>query len=178
MDIPTTQPRPEDVLRAEALLHAAPVAFVSVVAVDAPYVIPMNFAYLPPLPDTDYSGQADAHAGTPGPLGQIVLHSGAGRKTRALADNPRVCMAVISDAAFVQGKTPCRHGFAYRSVLVEGHATLLEDSDRREQALRKLAAKYHEATADEPLEEGALAQTIVYSIEIDMLAYRERPRPT
>ena len=164
-----TQPTPEDMLRAQAVLREAPSAYVSVVEVDAPYVVPMNFAYVP--------GTTGASTAAPGPLGQIILHSGPGRKTKALAENPRVCVAVTSDEAFIQGGTPCEHGFTYRSVLVEGRATLLEETAQQQQALRTLISKYDRTGDDGPLEEGILAQTIVYAVEIDALSYKERPRP-
>ena len=168
MGSPLTQPTPEDMLRAQEVLQTAPLAFVSVVEVDAPYVVPMSFAYV--------AGTIGARGKVPGPLGQIILHTGAGRKARALADNPRVCLAATSDEAFVQGTTPCRHGFTYRSVLVEGRATLLEETAQREQALRTLTSKYDPTSDDMPFAESALAQTIVYAIEIDSLTYKEHPR--
>jgi nitroimidazol reductase NimA-like FMN-containing flavoprotein (pyridoxamine 5'-phosphate oxidase superfamily) len=164
-------------LRAQAVLQAAPLAFVSVVEADAPYVVPMNFAYVPGSRETAGFGRTDALTGAPGPLGQIILHTGAGRKTKALADNPRVCMAVTADEAFIQGGTPCEHGFTYRSVLVEGGATLLGETAQRERALRTLVAKYDRAPDDAPFEEGILDQTIVYAVEIDSLTYKERSRP-
>jgi len=164
-----TRPTPEHMLRAQTVLRAANLAFVSVVEVDAPYVVPMNFAYV--------SGTTGARDEAPGPLGRIILHTGTGRKTRALAENPRVCMAITSDAAFVQGGTPCEHGFTYRSVLVEGRAALLEEAVHREQALRIIVAKYDRTGEDAPFEKSALTQTIVYAVEIDSLTYKERPRP-
>jgi nitroimidazol reductase NimA-like FMN-containing flavoprotein (pyridoxamine 5'-phosphate oxidase superfamily) len=173
---PVTRPGSKDVLRAEALLHAAPLAFVSFVEADAPYVVPLNFAYVPARPETYAPDRVPGPPQSPGPYGQLVLHSGPGRKANALARNPRVCIAVVSGAAFVRDVTPCQHGFAFRSVLMEGHATLLEDPIQRQQALRSLVMKYDESTAELPFEEATLAQTLVYAVAIDTLSYRERPR--
>ena len=128
------------------------------------------------LTETAASGRHGADARATDPLGYLIVHTGAGRKTKALADNPRVCIAVTADTAFVRGETPCQHGFTYRSVLVEGRATLVEENAGREQALRSLAAKYDRASAPESFEQTVLAQTLVYTIEIDTLAYKERPR--
>jgi nitroimidazol reductase NimA-like FMN-containing flavoprotein (pyridoxamine 5'-phosphate oxidase superfamily) len=172
---------------AEALLRGAPFAYVAMVdnappAAGAPadpapagvppdgarpYVVPMNFAYEP------------AGAPTKGPgdgLGRLYLHTGEGRKSGALASNPRVCVAVAADAAFDQGATPCSDGFAFRSVLVEGRATLLEDRDERERALRVIVAKYDPDAVDMPFAEEALAETLVYSVDIEALSYKARPQ--
>ncbi len=143
--------------QAEEVLLAAPVAFVAMVDGGAPYVVPMNFAYSTASP------------------GRLYLHTGAGRKTQALADDGRVCIAVTAGEAFYRGATPCQDGFAYRSVLVEGRATLIQENDLREEALRTLVAKYDPAAAELPFRPDALAETLVYAVDIDALTYRQRP---
>lgn len=181
---------PADQALAEALLREAPFAYVAMVdnappaagapsdpspagaAPDGarPYLVPMNFAYEPAAAPTE------APADKAPDLGRLYLHTGAGRKSEALAGNPRVCVAIAADAAFEQGATPCSDGFAFRSVVVEGRATLFEDPAQRERVLRLIVAKHDPDAADMPFAEGALAETLVYAITIETLGYKARSR--
>jgi nitroimidazol reductase NimA-like FMN-containing flavoprotein (pyridoxamine 5'-phosphate oxidase superfamily) len=63
-----------------------------------------------------------------------------------------------------------------RSVLVEGRATLLTDRDERDRALRAIVAKYDPNAADMPFAKHALAETLVYFVNIETLSYRALPR--
>lgn len=140
---------------ATRLLARAPYAFVAVVDPTGPYVVPMNFAYAP---------------------GRLYLHTGPGRKSAALAADPRVCAAIIAEAAFCQGPTPCEDGFAYQSIIVEGSAELVEERDERETALRAIIAKYDPAAVDRPLQDAVFANTLVYVVHIEAVTYKGRPR--
>jgi len=146
---------PEERKRADALLYGAPFAFVAMSETTGPYVVPMNFAYVP---------------------GRIYLHTGPGRKSAALASNSRVCLAITTDEVFDKGPTPCKDGFAYRAVIVEGWAHLLEEPEERETALRAIVEKYDPAAVDSPLDAKALFNTLVYAVIVDEFSYRERPR--
>ena len=159
-----------DRAQAEALLRKAPFAYVAMVDSARPYVVPMNFAYEPAAAPTEAPG------GSPRDLGRLYLHTGEGRKSDALAGNPLVCVAIAADAAFNQGATPCEDGFAFRSVLVEGRATLLEDRAERERALRAIVVKHDPGAVDMPFAEKALAETLVYAIDIEAFGYKVLPR--
>jgi nitroimidazol reductase NimA-like FMN-containing flavoprotein (pyridoxamine 5'-phosphate oxidase superfamily) len=178
-----------DRAQAEAILREAPFAYVAAVersgpaepapagaapAAARPYVVPMNFAYEP----ATAPGEAPSEApGDDAPdLGRLYLHTGEGRKSAALTGNPRVCIAIAADAAFNQGATPCDDGFAFRSVLVEGRATLLEDRAERERALRAVVMKHDPEAAEMPFAEETLAATLVYAVSIEALSYKTRPR--
>jgi nitroimidazol reductase NimA-like FMN-containing flavoprotein (pyridoxamine 5'-phosphate oxidase superfamily) len=176
MDTTAPQLTADQLALAEEVLLKAPSAFVAMVehaappASASPYVVPMNFAYLPAAPST-------AAAGRPGTRpGRVFLHTGAGRKTQALALNPLVSIVVTAEERFVKGASPCDDGFAFRSVLLSGRAVRLEDDTEREQALRAIVGKYDPQAAGRPLSEDALDQTLVYAVEVETLSYRERPR--
>jgi nitroimidazol reductase NimA-like FMN-containing flavoprotein (pyridoxamine 5'-phosphate oxidase superfamily) len=132
--------------------------------------VPMNFAYEPPAASAEAPGE-NSHA-----LGRLYVHSGEGRKSAAFAQNPRVCVAIVADAAFDQGAGPCNDGFSFRSVLVEGQATLLKHRDERERALRAIVAKYDPDAADMPFAEDALAETLLYAVSIETFSYKALPR--
>ncbi|MBN1319428.1 MAG: pyridoxamine 5'-phosphate oxidase family protein [Thermoleophilia bacterium] len=154
----------------EKLLQTAPFVYVAVVDGDGPYVVPMSFAF-----ETVSGGPVET-AGRGGKPGRLYLHTGPGRKSDALAGDPRVCVAVATDVAFGQGPSPCEDGFFYRSVVVKGRARLLDGALDRERALRAIVAKYDPAAAAMPFEERLLAQTLIYEVAIDELTFKERPR--
>lgn len=143
--------------RALEVLEEAPYAYLAVIDKDRPYVVPVNFAYDPTV-------------------GRLYFHTGAGRKSTALAGTARVCLAIAIDATFRQGATPCSDGFAFRSTLVEGKATLLRSSKERETALRAIVTRYDPGAADEPFDPDVFAKTLVYAVAIEAVTYKELPR--
>jgi|WetSurMetagenome_2_1015567.scaffolds.fasta_scaffold14979_2 uncharacterized protein len=159
--IPSTPQRPHADERAKAveLLRQAPFASFAVVDSGRPYVVPLNFAY----------------EDSPAPHGRLVVHTGPGRKSAAMAANPRVCVTASAGEGFVQGDSPCSDGFAFSSVVAEGTARLLEDLPERLAALGAIVAKHDMSMADRPFDERVLARTLVYEIVIETLCYRELP---
>jgi nitroimidazol reductase NimA-like FMN-containing flavoprotein (pyridoxamine 5'-phosphate oxidase superfamily) len=172
-----SRPSPHQTTNAELVLRRASVAYLALVengSGGVPYVVPINFAYDGGAPAT--SGPAAALGAADRPTARLFFHSGAGRKTRALAENPRVCLAVTADVSFVAGPSPCEEGFAYKSVLVWGRAVRLESREEREQALRLIVAKYDPKAADQAFDEHDFEQTLVYAVTIDDLSFKQRPR--
>jgi len=154
-------------MQAEALLREAPFAYVAMVDDTGPYVVPMNFAYEPKSGATPSEDRA---------TGLLYIHTSAGRKTAALAQDPRVCIAITAEPAFSRGAGPCNDGFTYRSALVRGRAARLESRDERDKALRTIVEKYDPEAAAVPFDEDDFAQALVYAISIETITYKERPR--
>ena len=174
MSAHTTGLTPEQRRDADAVLRQASVAYLALVEETpgdrggSPYVVPVNFAY---------EGSAVPSAGDAprDPAARLLFHTGAGRKTRALARNPKVCLAVTTDTAFATGPTPCEDGFTYRSVLVWGQAARLDDQKEREQALRTIVAKYDPEAAAGALDPRHLAKTMIFAVTVDTVGYKARP---
>ena len=145
--------------RAEEVLQSEPIAYLAL-SDEGPYVIPVCFVYEKGDDDID--------------RGRVLIHTGEGRKSRALALDDRVCLAVAADPALYLGREPCRDGFTFRSVLVEGRATLLQGREEREAALRAIVAKYDPEAADRPFAEKDLQATLVYAVLIDSISYRQQ----
>lgn len=61
-----------------------------------------------------------------------------GRKMEILRANPRVCVTVIQDCGYLEGK--CDH--AFRSLILEGKAHLITDLSEKRRALELLARKH------------------------------------
>ncbi len=164
-------PAPEPWQDAEPLLEEAAVAYMALVehstdeaTAGLPYVVPVNFAYHKSASATDRSSA------------RLFFHTGIGRKTRALALDPHVCFAITADVSFSAGAGPCEDGFDYRSVLVWGRATPLEERRGRVAALREIVAKYDPRAVEKPFDEHDLEQTQVYAVTIDTISYKEQPR--
>lgn len=160
---------PEQKHSARDILRHAPLGYLAV-AGSSPYVVPINFVYVEE-DDIELSGGMSS-----GEWGTILFHTGPGRKTRALADDPHVCLAVLAEAAFERGDLPCDDGYAYRSVLAEGVATLLTDDTERRRALRTIVNKYDPEAADKPFDEEVLAYTLVYAISVEAVSFKQKPR--
>ncbi len=160
---PTARPLSSaDTAAAAKLLRDAPFAYLAMVEPGGPYVVPLNFVYVPGGPTQQLDGR-------------IYFHTGEGRKTEALAADARVCLAVTAGAAFDQGDSPCTDGFSYQSLLVWGQARQIHDGDRRETALRAIVAKYDPAAAGAPFGEADFAQTLLYEVIIEAAGYKEQP---
>jgi nitroimidazol reductase NimA-like FMN-containing flavoprotein (pyridoxamine 5'-phosphate oxidase superfamily) len=88
----------------------------------------------------------------------IYVHSLAGRKTRALAANPRACLQVddIKDA------------FNWRSVIAFGSYEEITDEAERRWALRRLLSRFPQLTPVEsvPVHDGQ-SSVIVFRIRVE-----------
>jgi nitroimidazol reductase NimA-like FMN-containing flavoprotein (pyridoxamine 5'-phosphate oxidase superfamily) len=157
---------PQEWTKARELLRRVSVAFLALVDHGRPYVVPLNFAY---EPGSSLAPRAN-HL-----RGRLFFHTGPGRKSAALETDNRVCVAISADESFVQGATPCKDGFTFRSVLVEGRAALLQDPGERERALRAIVAKHDPDGVSKAFDDAVLARTLVYAVEIEAVSYRELP---
>ena len=127
---------------------------------NTPYVVPINFAY--------------AESDDPDSWGQIFFHSGQGRKAVALAADPHICLAVATGASLHKGRQPCNDSFTYRSVLVEGKATLLDNPHEKRQALWTIVAKYDYEATGQPFNEQVFAKTLVYAVAIEAVSFKQK----
>jgi nitroimidazol reductase NimA-like FMN-containing flavoprotein (pyridoxamine 5'-phosphate oxidase superfamily) len=150
------------------LLHEATFAYLAMVEAGGPYVLPLSFAYVGGV------GPAGAEPEAGSLSGRIYFHTGEGRKTAALAADPRVCLAVTSGTAFHQGGTPCGDGFTFRSLLLWGQARRIDDPAEREAALRDIVAKYDPDAAAMPFGKAVYARTILFEMTIEAAGYKER----
>jgi nitroimidazol reductase NimA-like FMN-containing flavoprotein (pyridoxamine 5'-phosphate oxidase superfamily) len=174
---------PSEATAALRLLDDAVYASLAMAEPEGPYLVPINFAYVEPATapgDADpatAAHHAQAGRGGTGSLpGRIYFHTGEGRKTAALAADPRVCLAVVGSVTFRRGGGPCADAFSYRSLLVWGRAQRLEDEAARQVALRAIVAKYDPAQSAVAFRERDFAQTLLYELTIDAASYKQEPR--
>ena len=127
----------------EALLHRAQVGYLGTVGAGGqPYVVPLTFVY--------YQGRVYFHTA---PIG---------RKMDNMRANPQVCFAVHQVSRMVHSKKACGCALRYSSVLVFGHARVVEDSREKIAVLTALTAKYvGEGTCEPPAVEDVAATGVV-----------------
>lgn len=96
-----------------------------------PYVVPVLFVYNP---------KADV----------IYVHSSKkGRKIGMMRANPRVCFEIDEMSNLVIGKSPCACDVVYRSVIVFGEVSFINDAAAKARALNMLMRKYGHGTSNE-----------------------------
>ncbi len=105
------------------------------------------------------AGTAPAPRRGAAPEGRLYLHTGPGRKQRALGDNPRVCISVIAEEKLELGPTPCDDGYLYQSVILEGRAAAAHRRGRARSARSGLiVAKYDPEAVAKPFKPAIFRQ--------------------
>ena len=100
------------------ILDEAFVCHIGFIAGGQPFVIP-----------TSYARDGD----------RLIVHgSAASRMMRALSDGIEVCLTVTLIDALVLARSAFHHSVNYRSVVVFGRATVIEDEDEKRRALELL----------------------------------------
>ena len=141
------QDRLLDEVRAVEILRGGEYGFLSMVADEGGYGVPVNYAV---------SGDT------------IYMHCAPeGRKIRAMEANPRVSFCVVGHKRIV----PEEFTTEFESIIASGVARVVESDEERRQALRLIVEKY----SPEHLEQGLQAiersahRTAVVAIEVENL---------
>jgi len=117
-----------------------------------PYVLPLNFGYL---------------------AGSLYFHSSPqGKKMQALHKDPYVSFAVEHGVTLREGKSPCKYGMRYTSVVGAGRAAILNDQLAKTAGLDVIIDHYHIAPGEYPQQ--SLDDVVVFRLEIDEVSYKER----
>ncbi len=125
-----------------------------------PYVVPMNFVYVP-LDRT------------------IVLHCAtSGHLLDNLAFSPRVCFEVDEPGAVIaSGGFACDTSHLYKSVICFGRARVLEDAQEKHQALDLFVQKYVDRLMPDREYEPEMMMidaTVAISIEVERMTGKQR----
>jgi len=137
------------------LLRRAPVGRLGTVGADgSPRIKPVNFAW---------------HAG------RVYFHSAReGEKIHDMAREPRVCFEVDQALAYVRARSqPCEATYLFRSALLRGRASLVEDAWERQEALAALMAKYQPGVDWPEFPADKLALTAVVRIDPEEVVGKE-----
>ncbi|MBI5026507.1 MAG: pyridoxamine 5'-phosphate oxidase family protein [Nitrospirae bacterium] len=132
-----------------------------------PMVKPLNFAYNPPSPPFTKGGQ--------GGFGKIYFHTAKeGEKIEDIKRDNRVCFEVDMPIAYVKGnENPCKADYLYRSVIIKGRATIIEDREEKVFALKCLMEKYQPEGGYGDFPEEKLQITGIVRIDIEEVVGKE-----
>ena len=126
---------------------------------DQPFVTPSTFFY-------DEAGN------------RVIFHSNITGRIRAnIERNPRVCVEISEMGKVLPSNVALEFSLQYRSVIVFGTASLIEDVEEKRKVLHQLIAKYFgkmELGKDyRPATDKELKRTSVYQIKIESWSGKE-----
>lgn len=135
----------------EDVIRGASYCVVSLCDQDRPYGVPLCFGY-----END----------------MVFLHSAKiGRKLDLIERNPRVSLTFVKAEGPVPAEKPCKWGFHYRSVIAEGTAERLDDTEEKQRGLNAVMAQYGGQTSG--FNGVELDQTVVIRIRITSLSGKQ-----
>jgi len=142
------------------ILNRAKIVHVGMIDGNRPYVVPMNYGY------TLENGKLT-----------LYLHGAKeGRKLDILRENPNVFIEIDTDIVPFEGHTACHYGICYSSVMGEGTAEIVEDSEEKKEALSILMKTQTEK--DFTFTDRMASIVTVIKIHVDEFTAKKRPLPT
>jgi hypothetical protein len=107
--------------------------------------------------------------------GHIYFHTALeGEKIDDIRRDNRVCFETDLPIAFVRAvNQPCEAEYLYRSVIIKGRASLVEDPDERMQAFRSLMEKYQPKGGYGLYVEEKLGRTGIVRIDVEQMVGKE-----
>lgn len=113
-----------------------------------PYVVPVLFVY-------DLETEA------------IYVHSSKkGRKIEMIRKNPKVCFEIDEMSNIIIGKSPCNCKVIYRSVIVFGEASFIDNSLEKTKVLNTFMRKYANETNRIPVTSEMTNNTQIIMVKI------------
>ena len=112
----------------DAILKQCRTCYVAMSENDVPYVLPMNFAM-----DGD----------------RVILHSAqSGRMWETIKKNPKVCInwTLGEDLAWQDLEVACSYRVKSKSVIIEGTAEIIDDTNEKERLFRHFMTQYSDLT--------------------------------
>jgi nitroimidazol reductase NimA-like FMN-containing flavoprotein (pyridoxamine 5'-phosphate oxidase superfamily) len=133
-------------------LQRTEIAHIGHVNEGQPFVTPVNFFY-----------DAEKHS--------IYFHgSKTGRKHFNFEQNPKVCMEISEHGRMLPSNSAFEFGVQYRSVMVFGEVSTLDDAEQARRALTSLITKYfprHRSGSEyRPITDDELGRTSVFVVKI------------
>ena len=138
---------------AEEMLENALVGRLGTSFKNKPYVVPLNFVY---------SNK------------KIYFHCAKnGKKLEIIADNSHVCFEVDEFLGIKQDEKPCSFGSYYKSAMAFGKAKVLEKSEKKAKALKKILSKYATELIDFAFNMEELGRVEVVEILVDRITGKQ-----
>lgn len=138
-----------------AILEQSPVGrFATINYKGFPVIKPVNFLYLD---------------------GKIYLHSSTkGEKIEDIQRGSPVCFEVDEPIAYVIiNKVACRANYYYRSIIVKGKASFVEDQDKKMKILERMMEKYQPEGGYGEISIEILKKTAMIEISVEEITGKE-----
>jgi nitroimidazol reductase NimA-like FMN-containing flavoprotein (pyridoxamine 5'-phosphate oxidase superfamily) len=139
------------------ILDRAKIVHVGMVDGDRPYVVPMNYGYIM----------------TEGKLTLYLHGAPRGRKLDVLRANPNVFVEIDTDIIPFEGEVACKYGLCYSSIMGEGVAEIVEETEQKKRALSLLM----KTQTGKDFEFDDKMVSVVSVIKIDVAEYTAKKRP-
>ena len=139
------------------ILDRAKIVHVGMVDGDRPYVVPMNYGYIM----------------TEGKLTLYLHGAPRGRKLDVLRANPNVFVEIDTDIIPFEGEVACKYGLCYSSIMGEGVAEIVEETEQKKSALSLLM----KTQTGKDFEFDDKMVSVVSVIKIDVAEYTAKKRP-
>lgn len=141
------------------ILDKAKVLHLGLSVNDEPYVVPMNYGYI--LEEGKLT---------------LYLHSAVqGKKLNIIRRNPKVFFCIDCDRMPFEGDKPCQYGLVYSSVMGNGSATIVEDTEEKKQAMSCLMKT--QTGKDFTFEDRLVSIVSVIRIDVAEFTAKHRPLP-
>ena len=125
---------------------------------DRPYVVPLNYGW-----------SFDNNALT------FYFHSAVeGKKLDIIKNNSRACFEIDTDHKLVEAAEPCKHGFAYSSVIAFGSIEFISEPKEKIYALNMMMKHQSGKDAEHNYSEEALSRVCVYKMIADEFSGKAR----
>ena len=121
-----------------------------------PYIVPLNFAFVPGSPDRFYFHGAKE-----------------GRKAARIAARPKVGFELDCSYALVEGTSGCSYSCRYQSVIGTGRIGEVTDMEEKKQALAAIMAHYEPEKSFVFTDEQA-QHVAVFRLDVAELTCKER----
>ena len=149
-----------DIDEIRGILDRAKIVHVGMVDGNRPYVVPMNYGY------TLNDGKLT-----------FYLHGAMrGRKLDVIRANPNVFVELDIDIVPFEGEVACKYGLCYSSVMGEGVAEIVEDTELKKEALSIFMKT--QTGKDFEFNDKMVSVVSIIKINISEFTAKKRPMPT
>ena len=149
-----------DIDEIRGILDRAKIVHVGMVDGNRPYVVPMNYGYT--LND--------------GKLTYYLHGAMRGRKLDVIRANPNVFVELDTDIVPFEGEVACKYGLCYSSVMGEGVAEIVEDTELKKEALSIFMKT--QTGKDFEFNDKMVSVVSIIKINISEFTAKKRPMPS
>lgn len=124
---------------------------------NSPYIVPMNFGF------TALNGNFFLYFSS----------NEIGKKINLLQKSPTVSFSAATSIFYVEDKNPLKWITAYQSIMGDGVATFIKDSEEKKIALKHIMGHYSENVFD--FEDNDIKEIEVFKIQVNNITCRINP---